>query len=88
MNALFNRKDQQMEFLIPPKENDSAIEIREQIRAALYSPDAKPGAVIQSKSTSKPVYNEAVCAFIVCVFLSIITIETDKIVVTKCSIIQ
>jgi len=39
--TIANKKNQQMEFLIPPKENDSALEIREQIRAALYSPDPK-----------------------------------------------
>merc|ERR1719461_315954 len=54
-------KHQRMEFLIPPKENDSAIEIREQIRAALGSPDSKPdkGSLAPPKSSStNPIFNE------------------------------
>merc|ERR1719461_2245481 len=55
------KKHQRMEFLIPPKENDSAIEIREQIRAALGSPDSKPdkGSLAPPKSSStNPIFNE------------------------------
>merc|ERR1712228_19812 len=58
--TIANKQSQQMEFLIPPKENDSAIEIREQIRAALYSPDSKQETVSSHdpKSEMSPVYND------------------------------
>eukprot|EP00483_Globobulimina_turgida_P000091 UN00091 len=66
-----NDDNQQMEFLIPPKQKDAPFEIRERIRAAL-SPDEKPQTVpfiipntnineekCKSKSPSyPPVYNE------------------------------
>lgn len=63
--TLANKKNQQMEFLIPPKENDSALEIREQIRAALYSPDAKEqqqqkanASAMGKASSSSPMFHE------------------------------
>jgi len=60
--TISNKKNQQMEFLIPPKENDSAIEIREQIRAALYSPNSKPETVPfdapKTTSSSSSIYND------------------------------
>lgn len=61
-----HKKDQKMEFLIPPKQKDEPIEIRERIRAVL-SPDTQPAtvpfeAVPKSKSKSPsypPIYNES-----------------------------
>merc|ERR1712173_291485 len=63
--TIANKKKQQMEFLIPPKENDSALEIREQIRAALYSPDSKAetAQVDDANPASAPVFNEATKLF-------------------------
>merc|ERR1711933_569912 len=59
-----HQTDQRMEFLIPPKNKDEPIEIRERIRAAL-SPHSKPETVPFEIPTSKskspsypPIYNE------------------------------
>jgi len=52
-----HQKDQQMEFLIPPKKQEEPIEMREKIRAIL-SPDGtspmEPSEIAKSKSPSLP----------------------------------